>query len=192
MALSIAKADQKKIAIMVGSVVGFVAWIALFLLPQLNAWSQNRSKTGALKQKLDQTHGALAQLPNIEKELIRLRNQYELPAVTPPPEEQLPELLEMIAQAARTSQVNLLSVKPGGKLNQLSPGPTGYLELPIEVEALAGYHQFGKFLDILENSENLVRVQKLRLQSDPSDLFRHQTTLVMQAYLLPSGDAKKK
>ncbi len=183
--------EQRKILLGIGAGIGLVAWMAFFFVPQCGKWAAGYSKVTELRRKISETHQGLSQLSGVEQALARLRAQYELPAVTPPPEEQLPELLEMIAQTARSSQVSLLSVKPKENLSQLSAGPTGYLELPIQLEASAGYHQIGKFLDLLEHSESLVRVQKLKIQSNPDDLWKHQATLILQAYLLPGGNSKK-
>ena len=183
---------QRPLVFGAAAVLLCLVWFSLFVFPQARAFLSGRHKVSGLRQKVQETRQGLDRLREIEQQVTRLRAEYELPSVTPPPEQQLPELLEMIAQAGRTSQVDLISVKPKGNLRELSPGTTGYLELPLQVEAAGGYHRIGKFLDQLENSRSLVRVQQLRIQPDAEDMWRHGATLLLVAYLLPGGETKPK
>jgi Tfp pilus assembly protein PilO len=172
-------------------VAGFILWISLFFVPQQRLGRQIRSEVRRLKQQIAQTRQEFAQLPALEAELARWMVQYRMPTVVPPLEEQLPELLGTIAQAARSAQVRLLSIKPEGEMRQLTPGPTGYLELPVQVETSAGYHQVGRFIDALENSDSLLRVEELGIRADPVDIWHHQVSFVLAVYLLPSGEQQQ-
>ncbi|GEM_PF-2424325 len=190
--LSLGTPRQRKVivSLLVG-IVGLALWWRLFLIPQCRTWRDLYQRAHLLNKEVDRIPKTLAQLPALKSELSRLAAQYNLPAVAQPPEEQLPELLETISQMAKAAQVQLISVKPQGDFSKLIPGPSGYLELPIQVEASAGYHQIGLFLDTLEHSDSFVRLQEMKIQADPKDIWHPQVTLILRAYLLPGGQHSK-
>jgi len=139
---------------------------------------------------LTQVKRQITQLPRLQKNLEELAAQVELPAVVPSPEEQLPELLEEMAKLARAAQVRLTAVKPQLNLDALEAGESGYLELPLQMETSGGYHEIGAFLDAIESSEHLVRVDGLLVRNSPEDIWRHTATFLLRAYLLPPRPAQ--
>lgn len=182
----------KRILAGCGAVVLSFLWLGFYVAPQRKVSADLNQRVKTLRQDLIQTRERITQLPDMEQELRRLLSQHEAAVVPAAPEEQLPEMLDSIAQMAKGFQVRLVSVKPKADLNQLTPGVSGYLELPVEILASAGYHQLGSFLDALEDSENLVRVSEFKVQADPGDPWHHQVNLVLQVYLFPGGERSKK
>lgn len=173
---------QKQILFGLLGVIGLIVWVNFFLIPQRRAWVTGRSRIQALRGEIASVRQKLNQLPVLENELANVAAQYPLPAVAVATEEQLPQLLEKIAQTAHLSQVRLLGVKPKGGLNRPVPDPSGFLVLSVLVEASAGYHELGMFLDALERSEALVRVQEMKIQADPKDRWHHQASFLLQVY----------
>jgi len=181
----IAPALWKQIFVRLLAGIGLVLWVVFFILPQSRMSAQARLEILAIQQKLAGVREDLKRLPAMKDELTRLTTEGVFSSVSRPPEEQLPELLGSIAQMARTSQVRLLAVKPKMELNALTPGPSGYLEMPLYLEAAAGYHQIGAFLDLLENSQHLVRLDEFNIKSDDTDPWRHRAVFTLRAYLFP-------
>lgn len=177
--------------------VGGVIWVRGFVIPQSRRLAEIRPKIRDLRNEMKEIQSGLRQLPSLEEEFARLSKESIGPAASGaakelvPPEERVPELLDQIAQAAKSSQVRLSQVKPGEELSRLRPGPSGFLELPIRVEATGGYHPLGRFLDLLERSNSLIRVRQLEIKPNPEEIWRHQASLTLQAYLLP-GRSKEK
>lgn len=176
---------QRQILLGLLVVVGAVLWLQFFMLPQLATASRLRDDLKKLRTQRERARHDLAQMPSLEKKLAALAGQYSLPALAGPPEEQLPDLLEKITQAARASQVRVTTLRPQKELGQLQVGPSGYLEIPLELSATAGYHQVGRFLDELERSESLVRLRELDLRPSNGDLASHEVKMVLLAYLVP-------
>ena len=181
----LAPEQQKKIFSGLCAVIGVVVWFNFFFAPQWRRWSQGRPEVGRLRQEATRIREGIGQIPVMEAELSSLTEQYKLPAVSQPPEEQLPQLLEEIAKMAHAAQVRVVAVKLKKDLGVLTPGPSGYLELPMQLEVAAGYHQLGAFVDALERSERLVRIQEFGISGDSQDLWRHPAVFILQAYLVP-------
>jgi len=178
-------AQERQLLIGIVSVIVAVVWVNFFVIPQRRVLSEVSTQVQALRAQVIEARQGLAQRPALEAEVASLGAEYELPADALPPEEQVPELLKVITEVAKASQVGLLTVKPKVDLGQIAPGPSGYLELPIEIAASGGYHEIGTFLDALERSPSLLlRVQRFQIQANPQDLWHHQALFVLQAYLI--------
>ena len=184
--MEVTQAQQKKLLMGLLLGVGLIAWTNFFFLPQRQIWVKRRPEVQKLREEIIRTERDLTHLKTLEENRSRLAVQVEMKYLETPPQEQLPELLERIAQTARVSKVALSSLKPSADLNALSPGLSGYLELPLSIQFSAGYHQIGKFLDALESSEDLLRVQKLEIRSASGDVLKHKANLTLQAYLVPA------
>lgn len=184
--VSLTPAQQKQILFGILGLIGFFAWLQLFLFPQRAALAQARAQIQELRGQVEQVRAGLAQQPAMEEETRRLQAEYKLPEVTKPPEQQLPELLELISQVARQAGVRVVAAKPKGDVSKLLPGASGYLELPVLVLVSGGYHQIGQFLDALEQSETLLRVRELSVMDDEEKLYEHTGAVLFQAYLVPA------
>jgi len=184
-------AQERQLLIGIVGVIVVVVWVNFFVIPQRRTLSEVSGQVHTLRAQVVEARQGLAQRPALEAEAARLAAEYELSADALPPEEQVPELLKAITEVAQASQVGLLTVRPKVDLGQITPGPSGYLELPIEIAASGGYHEIGTFLDALERSPSLLlRVQRFQIQPDPQDLWHHQALFVLQAYLISGAHQK--
>ena len=183
--------DLKPILTGVILVMGILVWSQLYLIPQRSRLMDLRLRNETITKDMALLKQKLVQMPQMEKQLKELTGQYDPRMVTTPPEKQLPEILETIAKAAKTSDVRLIVSKPKMDIEALSPSASGFLELPVQVEASGGYHQIGLFLDALEGSKMLVRIHELKIQASSDDIWHHHATFVLWTYLFPLGDKQK-
>lgn len=66
--------------------------------------------------------------------------------------------------------------------------PEPYTEIPIQIEALCGYHQLGAFLSLIETGDQPMQVASLRVSHNAKELRRHTIELVLRAYFAaPEG-----
>ena len=183
---SLTPLQQKQVLFAVLGLIGLYAWLSFFLMPQQRALAEARLQMQDLQAQVDRTRGGLARMPAMEQQIAQLTAQYQLPAATKPPEQQLPELLEMISQVARRTQVRVIAAKPKADVSSLTPSTSGYLELPVLVGLAGGYHQIGAFLDALERSGSLLRVREMALLHGSADLYHHHAVILFQVYLVPA------
>ena len=186
--------DQRQRRLLAGflAVVGAVLWTQFLFLPQFRTAGRLGHELKTLRVQMTRAQRDLGQMGLLEKKRTPLTNPYSIPAPTLPPEEQLPDLLEKITQAARASHVRVTALRPKQDFAQMQMGPSGYLEIPLELLATAGYHQVGHFLDALERSESLVRLRELEIRpNNNNDLSNHQVKMVLLAFLLPVSSGEK-
>ena len=182
---------QQKLIFGFITLVALIAWVMHFVLPQQGRWVENRVKIQQLQAQVNAGRQKLSQLPRIESDIERLSALYTVPDVRPL-EEQIPQLLELITQDARVTNIRLMAVKPpkGDLSRLLTPGSSGFIEVPIQVEATGGYYEISHFLHNLETSEILVRVKILQIERSASvgkerDYWHHKVTMSLDAYLAP-------
>jgi len=167
------------------SAIGVVFWIGLIVMPQQRALADLSATVRTRRAQLAELHRGMAQRSAMEAESARLAQQYRVPGQIPPPEEQLPGLLKVITETAKTTQVGLLTVRPKTDFGTMAQKTGGYVEVPLEISASGGYHELGAFLDGLEQSPSLVfRVERLGIQPDPKDLWHHHATFMVRLYLV--------
>ena len=185
--------QQKQLRILAAvlAVVGLFFWLKFLILPQIRSAGRLGSEWTALHGKMEQLQRDLRQMPEMEKKRVELAARTSTPAVSVSPEEQLPDLLDKIAQFARATHVRVETLRPKQDLSQVQVGPSGYLEIPLELVATAGYHQVGRFLDQLEQSDSLVRLRELEIQPG-TELWSQEVRMLLLAFLAPGPETAAK
>ncbi|MDO8730247.1 MAG: type 4a pilus biogenesis protein PilO [Candidatus Omnitrophota bacterium] len=179
---------QMRLLAAVLSVVGGFFWLQLLIIPQTRTAGRQGSELTVLRSKVERMRRDLQHLPEMEKKRAELAARYSSPSVSGPPEEQLPGLLDRIAQFARTAHVRVVTLRSKQDLAQVQVGPSGYLEIPLELVATAGYHQVGRFLDQLEQSDSLVRLRELEIHPG-KELWDQEIKMLLLAFLAPGPEA---
>ena len=186
--------QQKQLRILAAvlAVVGLFFWLKFLILPQIHSAGRLGSEWVVLHGKVEQLQRDLRQMPEMEKKRVELAARTSTPAVSVSPEEQLPDLLDKIAQFARATRVRVVTLRPKQDLSHVQVGPSGYLEIPLELVATAGYHQVGRFLDQLEQSDSLVRLRELEIQPEGTELWSQEVKMLLLAFLAPGPETAAK
>ena len=110
---------------------------------------------------------------------------------TLPVEAQLPSTLELLSSLASKTNVKIQTIFPqraGSPLQQAkeqngkAQDPVVYKDILIQIEALAGYHELGTFLSLVETGERPMQVASLRISGNPKEPRRHQINLLLRSY----------
>ena len=116
-----------------------------------------------------------------------------------PAPEELPQVIELLSDLASRSQVKIQTIFP-----QRAPDAPGQSPVPpeqakampavskevlIQVDALAGFHQLGAFLSLVETGDKPMQVSSLQMVRDPKEPRRLQVKLVFQAYFASTPEA---
>ena len=116
-------------------------------------------------------------------------------------EEELPALIERVSGLATQTGVRIQAVVPQRPLETVGVGTPSqegasevavYKEIPLQVDALAGYHQLGTFLSLAESGEKPMRVSSLRMTGNQWDARRQSIKLVLRLHFAPKERASGK
>ncbi len=116
-----------------------------------------------------------------------------------PSEEELPAVIELVSDMASQSQVKIQTIFPqrpvaneggGGKKDRDTDAalkqPAVYKDVLIQIDALAGFHQLGAFLSLVEQGDKPMQIANLRITQDPKETKRLRIKLLLQSYFAPS------
>jgi len=99
-----------------------------------------------------------------------------------PAEQEIPNLLESLSGMAKSSSVKIVGITPA-VTKQAQKGQI-YQEIPILISAKSGYHELGRFLDSLENSDRFMKVVDIAIKSNTATPRKHDVELLILTYIL--------
>jgi Tfp pilus assembly protein PilO len=140
----------------------------------------------------------IAQEPQLRQEFDELSKTMERLRASMPAEQELALVIEQLSGMANQAGVKIQTIFPQRSLESFKvvagldarSQTRLYKEIPIQIDALAGYHQLGRFLARVERGRQPVQLKSLRLTTNPKEPRRHVAELVLIAYFATAGDAK--
>jgi len=192
MSLSLPAIPRRYLVCIVVAAVIALLWWCFLIVPPWRAWAAAHPEARELRQKIRQVRKGMEGKEVLQGKLDALCA--ELKAVPRAlAQEQVPALLDEIAEMAKAHAVTVEAVRPAAaKQSPRAPSKasarqkekeTEFLLVPIEILCNAGYHDVGRFLDALEGASSLYRVRTLVIEADHRSAERHSVRLVVQAYL---------
>ena len=113
-----------------------------------------------------------------------------------PAETELPRVIELLSDLAGRSQVKIQTIfpqrpaeepgAPKAPSAQAGSVPAVHKDVLIQVDALAGYHQLGTFLSLVELEDKPMQVASLLIEPDLRESKRFRIKLVIQSYFATS------
>ncbi|OGW75003.1 MAG: hypothetical protein A2Z72_00575 [Omnitrophica bacterium RBG_13_46_9] len=98
-------------------------------------------------------------------------------------EKELPKFLENLSKMARSSGVKILGITPLIRTEKQKSGAGDiYQEVPIIIGAQSGYHEFGAFINRLENDPRYMQISDIKMQASRNNPRRHEIEFVVYAY----------
>lgn len=201
MKLAFSKPEQR--ALLVTGVLALViGWLyaAYLVLPLRREAGRLAREAQSARQRIGTLEAAVANEDSLRAQYQQWDEKVKSLRVFLPPQEELPAVIERLSALANQTQVKIETISPQRSLGDQTkadanpetdkspqPGPRGYEEVLIQIEALAGYHQLGAFLNAVEAGDRVVRVATLRMVGNPKDPKRHQIKLWLRAYFATSG-----
>jgi len=114
---------------------------------------------------------------------------------------ELPVLLKNISQIANNNNVRVVQISFNEEKNGMTKGKTPtkkatknkkdslliekYLAFNIEMEIEAGYHNIGRFLTDLDNSDAVLETTELSISIKPQDILKQEAKLTLRTYVKP-------
>lgn len=102
-------------------------------------------------------------------------------------ESQVSTLLQDISDLANNNDVRILQVKPSRDQKasadtKLNPGP-GLTVFYIALDLTGSFHQLGKFINDLENSQVFLMVQELKIDSQKDNYLKQKASVLLKTYV---------
>ncbi len=196
---------EQQVILLVGGLGLVVLWLyfAYIIAPLGRA-------AAAMGRQLQETDNHLSTLKVVAAREGQLQTQYQQldHSVTGlrtllPAEGEVSGVIELLTALANQTQVKILTISPQRSTaskdastdkadgSTLSASPHAYQDVYISIDALAGYHQLGTFLSLVEAGEKPMRVSTLKISGNPKDPRRSNVKLLITTYLTKAAASSK-
>lgn len=181
--------EKQKLYILFGifGIALLIVYYNLLLKPQFSGFITMNREFLALKNRVRNAEILIANEDKIKEQYDNIIKQAELFEMKLPDEDEVSSLLEDFSSVAESSGVKILKIKPleaFADISQAKGGTKHYSEFPILIEARAGYHQCGIFINKLENMDRLIKVNDIDIRSRPKDPRHHDIRLKVSTYVM--------
>jgi Tfp pilus assembly protein PilO len=161
-----------------------VFYLGLFVRPTMKRFFRLLPEASQLKAKIIKVE---KDWENIEALKGRVSQSHEKIGTYErklPVEKEVPAVLEFLSQAARKMDVRITEIKPVDQ-DKDEPGIHSlYYRIPILLKAECGYHQLGRFLNKLESADRFVKIDDIKITTNPAQPAIHDVKLVVVTYVM--------
>lgn len=190
MKLLLSKREQR-VLVAAGTLALVIGWVyAAYIIGPL------KREADRLGREVKSTRQHVATLEAAITNDSALRRQYEqvlgrvqgMRALLPAREE-VADVIQDLSTLAAQANIKIETIfpqpRPASELKgeeRQSAGPAVYEKIMVQIDALAGYHQLGSFLSLVESGRRPMRISSLRIAGNPREPKRHFIKLLIQAY----------
>ncbi len=145
--------DQNRLYIFIGALMfAFFFDYLVLMRPQLATLAKISPENKVLSQDIQKAGEDIQKLETYKAEVARLKANIEEMNLKIKSKDEVPMILEHISLLADQNKVDVDQIMPASHDQQvlLEDNSRMYLSLPVLVEARSGYHDFGRFLNDIE------------------------------------------
>ncbi|HLF17454.1 MAG TPA: type 4a pilus biogenesis protein PilO [Candidatus Omnitrophota bacterium] len=174
--------DQKNWYYILAGLLVLVFVLDYFTLmkPQLGALSKISPEIKILSDNLKRTKTDIARITEYKDQIQKLKEGFDALRLRVRTKQEVPLVLEKISRIANKNRVKIDQIMPNPLQQKilLEGNDKTYFDLPIIIEARSGYHDFGRFINELENGDIFLKVDGFTIAAMPgSQLNAIQLTL---------------
>ena len=177
---------QMVIAVFAALIIVLLVYFNFLLNPQIVYLFSSRSKLSQLNADLKSARNDIAKIGDMRKQVEMYNKKIGQYEKTLPTKEGIPSLLENLSEMAKSANMRIVGIVP---VDHNEPAASGraYKEMPIKIIAKAGYHELGRFLSSLENSDRFMKVIDMLVRADKASPKKHDVELMLVTYVLLEG-----
>lgn len=175
--------DQNRLYIFIGGLM-FVFLFDYFILmrPQLATLAKISPENKVLSQDIQKADEDIQKLETYKAQVARLKAGIEEMNLKIKSKDEVPVILEHISLLADQNKVDVDQIMPASHDQQvlLEDNKRMYISLPVLVEARSGYHDFGRFLNDIEQDNILLGVRSFSVTAT-NDTQYHALRVSLEA-----------
>ena len=185
-------ADQKEkqkiyVLIIIFGIAGFALYYNLLLKPQFSSFIAKNKEYRIVRDRVKSEEIMIANEDAIKRQHENFEKQRDNLERRLPSQDQISSLLEDFSNVAESSGVKILKIKPleaSVAASKQKVTNSAYSEFPILIEARAGYHQLGDFVNKIENMDRFIKVTDMDVAGIDKDPRHHDIKMRIITYVL--------
>jgi type IV pilus assembly protein PilO len=154
---------------------GFAAWQFLLSPEQLDL-AQRENRLTTVKAEVEKAAAVAQQLPRITQEIAKLEQALDQSTAVLPDEKDAQDVLRQLHELANDATLSLSHFTPKPVVAR-----TQYAEWPIELGLEGGFHDLGRFFDMVAGLPLLISVSDLHLQATTQPSAKGSVTVTCVA-----------
>ncbi|MBC8473450.1 MAG: type 4a pilus biogenesis protein PilO [Candidatus Omnitrophica bacterium] len=177
--------EKQKLYVLFGifAVAGLIMYFNLLLAPQFRGFIAKNREYFSVKRRVSSAERLIANKEGMKIQYEKLKEQAEHLEKSLPAQDEVSSLLGVFSDIAESSGVEILKIKPIETWDDESGDAGIYREFPILIEARAGYHQCGEFINKLEKMERFISIDDISISGQSQDQRRHDIKLRVRTYV---------
>ncbi|MDP8259739.1 MAG: type 4a pilus biogenesis protein PilO [Candidatus Gygaella obscura] len=158
---------------------------SLVLSRQMRLLGSLNKKATEYRQKLSLADDSTSRVESFQTRRRSLKEKAEQFTKEIITETQISGLIEDIEQCAKDEFVKVSYIKPMNLVRSLKSTSSEYTfsTLGMHIEAVAGYHQFGKFINRLERLNSFITVKELNIKASATSNLRHNIKFLLNIFV---------
>jgi len=160
-----------------------VIFIMICLVPAVKHNKDLSSKFSDLENNLIRSVRKINNFSKLNKEKLQAEsfvNKYESRLIE---EREKTRIIGDVSDLAKTCGVAIVSMRPRSYEHELPEGFTSfYKPLKYELKLESSYHNFGKFLNLLENFDVILNIEHLNIKHNEENENIHLITIFLTTY----------
>ena len=201
MKIALSKREQRVVFSIAGLAL-LIGWLytAYIVGPLTREAARLGREVRSARARLASLEAVMTQEPKIRGQFQQWDEKVKVLRSQLPAQEELPAVIELLSDLATESQVKIQAIFPQRSLNEKDDAKSGksdsadpgvYKDVVIQIDALAGYHQLGTFLSLVESGRRPMRLSSLRMAGDSKDPKRHHVKILIRAYFATDSLASR-
>lgn len=181
--------EKQKIYILIAifGIAGSMLYYNFLLKPQFSSFIARNKEFRIVKERVKKGEALVANEAGVRRQYDNLKKQAGYLEKRLPSQDQISSLLEDFSSVAESSGANILRIKPleePASLSKQKSAANSYIEFPILIEARAGYHQFGAFVNKLETMDRFIKITDIDMLGIDKNLRHHDVKMRLITYVL--------
>ncbi len=176
------KLDNKKVALIVIMGLAFLyADYSFILKPQMKSLNIKSKEAARLKNEIKSLQAELNNMRLVKKSGRSVTVRAKRLLFEP----QLPSFLHDISKAANANNVRIINIKSAREQVKAAPKapPVKLAPVSISLDLVCAYHNFGKFINAVENSDVFAAAEGFKIEAQKGDLLRQKISLILKTYV---------
>lgn len=154
----------------------------IFLRPRIRRLRRLNPELVTLIKNVRKTTKDAANIDVLKKRQEDLKAKVSFYTQKLPRGKEMSSLLESLSKMAKESQIKIIEIKPRGSgVQELGEM---YLEVPVAIKAMGGYHQLGKFINKLETGARFIRISDIEIKENSRNSRDHNIRLLLSMFIL--------
>ncbi len=181
MSLTIPNLKNSKIPVFQIALGGVAALCLILTLPQAFRVGKICKQVTEKRKVLQDLERGIATFTAMEQERDSLNSAFNDFLNRLPAQKDFPVFLEQISRIARNHDVKIIAIEPQKVIEDANPF---YVKIPVMIDAYCGYHGLGGFINDLEFSDKLMKIENIKISSDEASPGIHQVFLLVHTFCL--------